>query len=172
MKMPVGVFAVAALGGCVSLPPVQLRSAPTPTAAQIAQTREAQTRVIAVPIAAVFPKAIETLFDNGYVVSAADGPLGFIAFSQQWTDPTQSGANISEQGSLLFTAAGPQATQVRVMLTGGWQRLEGHGRWSAFHGLWDGGRRATGGRHGRIQKAFGSHGDRIDVFATVGGRAA
>jgi hypothetical protein len=127
MKMPVGVFAVAALGGCVSLPPVQLRSAPTPTAAQIAQTREAQTRVIAVPIAAVFPKAIETLFDNGYVVSAADGPLGFIAFSQQWTDPTQSGANISEQGSLLFSAAGPQATQVRVMLTGGWQRLEATG---------------------------------------------
>jgi hypothetical protein len=137
MKILVGVFALGALGGCVVPQPVLLRSAPTPTAAQIAQTREAQTRVIAVPIAAVFPRAIEILFDNGYVVSAADGQLGFIAFSQQWSDPTQSGANISEQGSLLFTVAGPQATQVRVMLTGGWQRFEptGGGPRSTDYGM-------------------------------------
>lgn len=64
---------------------------------------------------AVFPGAIEILFDNGYVVRAADGQLGFTAFYQQWTDATQSDANISEEGSILFKAAGPTTTQVRVI---------------------------------------------------------
>jgi hypothetical protein len=136
MKVLFGVFALCALAGCV-MPPVQLRSAPTPTAQQIAQTREVQSRVIATPIDAVFPSAIEILFDNGYVVRAADGQLGFIAFYQQWSDPSQSDANISEEGSILFKAAGPGATQIRVMLTGGWQRLEatGGGRHSTDYGM-------------------------------------
>lgn len=89
--------------------------------------RQVQTRVIATPIGSILPAAIEILFDNGYVVRAVDGPLGFIAFYQQWTDPAQSAANISEEGSILFKAAGPQSTQIRVMLTGGWQRLEATG---------------------------------------------
>ena len=75
--------------------PVELHSAPTPSAQQVAQTRDVQTRVIATPVDAILPRAIEILFDNGYVVRGADGQLGFIAFYQQWTDPTQSGANIS-----------------------------------------------------------------------------
>jgi len=118
-------------------PPVQLRSAPPPTAQQVAQTRAVQTRVIAMPVDAVLPRAIEILFDNGYVVRAADAQLGLIAFYQQWTDPTQGGANISEEGSILFKAAGPQSTQIRVMLTGGWQRLEptGGGVHSADFGM-------------------------------------
>jgi len=126
MKTSLAVLALCALAGCMA-PPVQLRSAPTPTAQQVAQTRAVESRVIATPIDAALPRAIEILFDNGYVVSAADGQLGFIAFYQQWTDPTQGGANISEEGSLLFKAAGPQSTQIRVMLTGGWQRLEATG---------------------------------------------
>ncbi len=123
MKLLLGMVPLCALSAC-TLPPVQLRSAPTPNAQQIAQTRGQQTRVIATPVGGVFPKAIEILFDNGYVVRSADGQLGFLAFYQQWTDPTQAGANISEEGSILFTAAGPNSTRVRVMLTGGWQRLE------------------------------------------------
>ena len=89
------------------------------------------------PVDAVLPRAIEILFDNGYVVRAADAQLGLIAFYQQWTDPTQGGANISEEGSILFKAAGPQSTQIRVMLTGGWQRLEptGGGVHSADFGM-------------------------------------
>src|SRR5579863_3220574 len=136
MKMPFGVLVLCTLGGCITQP-VQLRSAPTPSAQEVAQTREVQTRVIAAPVAAVLPKAIEILFDNGYVVRAADGQLGFIAFYQQWTDPTQSGANISEEGSMLFKAAGPQSTQIRVMLTGGWQRLQptGGGMHSTDYGM-------------------------------------
>jgi hypothetical protein len=126
MKKTFGLLALGALAGCVT-PPVQLRSAPTPTTQQIAQTRGVQTRVIAAPIDAILPQAIEILFDNGYVVRAADKQLGFIAFYQQWTDSTQSGANISEEGSILFKAAGPKSTQIRVMLTGGWQRLEATG---------------------------------------------
>jgi hypothetical protein len=126
MNRSFGLLALGALAGCVA-PPVQLRSAPTPTTQQISQTREVQTRVIAVPIDAILPKAIEILFDNGYVVRAADRQLGLISFYQQWTDPTQSGANISEEGSILFKTAGPKSTQIRVMLTGGWQRLEATG---------------------------------------------
>jgi hypothetical protein len=96
-----------------------------------------QTRVIATSIDAVVPRAVEILFDNGYVVRAADGQIGFIAFYQQWTDPTQSGANISEEGSILFRAAGTQSTQIRVVLTGGWQRLEatGGGKNSTDYGM-------------------------------------
>ena len=136
MKVFLAVFALCALEGC-ALPPVQLRSAPTPTADQIAQARAIQSRVIATPINAVLPGAIEILFDNGYVVRAADGQLGFVAFYQQWTDATQSDANISEEGSILFKAAGPTTTQVRVMLTGGWQRLEvtGGGKHSTDLGM-------------------------------------
>jgi hypothetical protein len=136
MKMYFGVLALCALGGCMT-PPVQLRSAPPPTAQQVEQTREVQTRVIATPINAVFPGAIEILFDNGYVVRGADGQLGFIAFYQQWTDPTQSGANITEEGSILFKSAGPQSTQIRIMLTGGWQRLQatGGGAHSTDYGM-------------------------------------
>jgi hypothetical protein len=126
MKRFLGILALCALCGC-GTPPVQLRSAPSPTAQQIAQAREVQTRVVAAPINALLPQAIEILFDNGYVVRAADGQLGFIAFYQQWSDPTQSDANISEEGSILFKAVGPQSTQIRVMLTGGWQRLQATG---------------------------------------------
>jgi hypothetical protein len=126
MKVFFGLFALCALAGCMT-PPVQLRSAPTPSAQQVAQIRDIQTRVIATPFEAILPRAIEILFDNGYVVRAADGQLGLIAFYQQWTDPTQSGANISEEGSILFKAAGPTSTQIRVILTGGWQRLQATG---------------------------------------------
>jgi hypothetical protein len=136
MKITLGVLVLCVLVGCMA-PPVQLRSAPPPTAQQVAQTRAVQTRVIAMPVDAVLPRAIEILFDNGYVVRAADAQLGLIAFYQQWTDPTQGGANISEEGSILFKAAGPQSTQIRVMLTGGWQRLEptGGGVHSADFGM-------------------------------------
>lgn len=136
MKVFLGVFAVCALGGCVA-PPVQLRSAPTPTADQVAQTRSVQTRVVATRMDAIVPRAIEILFDNGYVVRAADGQVGFIAFYQQWNDPTQNGANISEEGSILFKTAGAMSTQIRVMLTGGWQRLEptGGGKTSTDYGM-------------------------------------
>jgi hypothetical protein len=136
MKITLGVLVLCVLVGCMA-PPVQLRSAPPPNAQQVAQTRAVQTRVIAMPVDAVLPRAIEILFDNGYVVRAADAQLGLIAFYQQWTDPTQGGANISEEGSILFKAAGPQSTQIRVMLTGGWQRLEptGGGVHSADFGM-------------------------------------
>jgi hypothetical protein len=136
MKMIVGVPMLCVLAGCVA-PPVQLRSAPAPTAEQIAQTRALQTRVIATPVTAVLPAAIEVLFDNGYVVRAADAQLGFLAFYQQWTDPAPSGANITEEGSILFKPAGPQSTEIRVMLTGGWQRLEttGGGPHSTDYGM-------------------------------------
>jgi len=56
---------------------------------------------------------------------------------RQWTDPTQSGANISEEGSILFKSTGPKSTQIRVMLTGGWQRYQatGGGMHSTDYGM-------------------------------------
>jgi hypothetical protein len=136
MKVYFGVVTLCASGGCV-MQPVELHSAPTPSAQQVAQTRDVQTRVIATPVDAILPRAIEILFDNGYVVRGADGQLGFIAFYQQWTDPTQSGANISEEGSILFKSTGSKSTQIRVMLTGGWQRYQatGGGMHSTDYGM-------------------------------------
>jgi hypothetical protein len=139
------LLALGTLGGC-ALPPVQLRSAPPVSGQQIAEARDAQTRVIATPIDGSVSKAMEILFDNGYVVRSADQQLGLIAFYQQWTDPTQYGANISEEGSILFKAAGPQSTQIRIVLTGGWQRLEptGGGPRSQDFGMVGGVQQAAG----------------------------
>ena len=127
MKGALWVIAIGMLTGCVTARPVVVRSEPTPTPEQVAQVRAIQTRVIATPIESVFPKVIDVLMDNDYVVRSADAKLGLVVFYQQWTDTTQNYANITREGTALFKPAGASSTQVRVMLTGGWQQLENTG---------------------------------------------
>jgi hypothetical protein len=123
MKNALAMIAICMTAACAPPPPV-VHSAPTPTPEQLMQVRAAQTRVIPTPIDSVFPKVIDVLMDNDYVVRSADAKLGFISFYQKWTDTTQKGANITLEGSALFKRATPGSTQVRVMLTGGWQQLQ------------------------------------------------
>lgn len=123
MKYALLMIAICMTAACRP-PNPQVRSEPAPTPAQLTQVRAVQTRVIPTPIDSVFPKVIDVLMDNDYVVRSADAKLGFVSFYQQWTDSTQSGANISQEGAVLFKPAGPGSTQVRVMLTGGWQQLQ------------------------------------------------
>jgi hypothetical protein len=130
------MIAACALAGC-AMPPVQIRSAPTPTDAEVAQMRGIQTRVISAPFDSIFPKVVDVLLDNGYVVRSTDSKLGFVAFYQQWTDPEQYDAIIALEGDALFEPDGPASTRVRVALTGGSQRLEitGGGRHSTDTGM-------------------------------------
>jgi hypothetical protein len=127
MKGALWVIVIGMLTGCASARPVVVRSEPAPTPEQVAQVRAIQTRVIATPIESVFPNVIDVLMDDDYVVRSADAKLGLVVFYQQWTDSTQNYANITQEGTALFKPVDASSTQVRVMLTGGWQQLENTG---------------------------------------------
>ena len=114
----------SALAACVQPTPVTLRAAPTPTPDEVAQIRSAQTRSIQVPIESVFPKVLNVLMDNGYIIRSVDSRTGFVAFYQRWTDSAQHNAIISMEGSAVFTSTGPNTTQIRVALTGGSQLFQ------------------------------------------------
>src|SRR6185369_12027874 len=116
-----------ALLGCTVADPVQVRSAPQSTSQELATYRDLRTRVIATPLSVVFPKVIDVLMDNGYLVRSANETLGIVSFYQQWQDANQSGASISQEGSVVFRSAGPSSTEVRLLLTGSWQRVEASG---------------------------------------------
>jgi hypothetical protein len=124
MKMSVAALLTASLAGCTTLQPVQLRSAPEPSRQEISQLRNVQSRTISTKLDSVFPNVVYVLMDNGYVVRSANKDVGLISFYQQWKDSAQSDANISQEGTAIFSASGPNSTDVRLTLTGGWQRLE------------------------------------------------
>ena len=124
MKTLVATLAVLGFSGCVPLAPVQLRSAPEPSEQEMAQLRNIQSRTIAIRRDAVFPKVLEVLMDGGYVIRSANTDLGLVTFYQQWMDQTQHNANIAEEGSAVFSSAGPNQTRVRLVISGSWQRLE------------------------------------------------
>jgi hypothetical protein len=118
IKTLLGALAIAVLSGC-AVPVV--RTAPPPTAQQLALNRQIQLRVIAIPIEKVFPKVLDVLMDNGFIVRSVNERTGFVSFYQQWSDESQRNANITLEGSLLFRSVGPNSTQARVLLTGSWQ---------------------------------------------------
>jgi hypothetical protein len=115
---------VVLLGGCAVNTDVTVHSAPVPTAQQAQQIRSVQSRVIAVPYDAVFPKVLDVLMDGGFLVRSVNERMGFVYIYQQWTDAEQLEADLIEEGSILFQPAGQGTTLVRVVLTGGWQRLQ------------------------------------------------
>jgi len=90
----------------------------------MAQLRNIQSRTIAIRRDAVFPRVLEVLMDGGYVIRSANTDLGLVTFYQQWMDQTQHNANIAEEGSAIFSSAGPNQTRVRLVISGSWQRLE------------------------------------------------
>ena len=119
-KIFLGVLVISALSGCVA---PEIRMAPPPTPQQVALNHNVQVRAIAVPAERVFPRILDVLMDNGFIVRSANEKIGFVSFYQQWHDVSQSNANITLEGSLLFKSAGPNSTEARVVLTGGWQLL-------------------------------------------------
>ncbi len=123
-KTLLAVAMLLLLSACAQLPPVQLRSAPTPSAADIAQLRAAQSRTLPVRRDTVFPKLLDVLIDNGYLIRSVSPEAGLVSFSQQWNDPTQYDANITHEGTVLFEPVDASHTSVRVALSGSWQRLE------------------------------------------------
>jgi len=136
MRTLTGLITLA-LAGCATRLPVQIHAAPPPTEAEVLQIRAIQTRVIAAPFDSIFPKVIDVLMDNGYVVRSTDSRLGFVALYQQWTDPNQNDAIIALEGNAIFEREGPGTTRIRVTLTGASQRLEvtGGGKISTDSGM-------------------------------------
>lgn len=118
-------LALGGLAAC-SQPEVRFRAAPRPSQGEAARLRQERTRVLAVEPASIFPRILDLLMDQGYLVRSVDERLGFVAFFQQWRDPSQGGANLIQEGTLLFTPMGDGSTKVRVMLTGSSQRLQGY----------------------------------------------
>ena len=98
------------------MPPVQPHSAPLPTAQQIDALRALQIRVLPIAADTIFPKVLDILLDNGYTIRSVNTKTGFVYFSQQWTDDSQSDANITLEGCLVFTPQGPGSSQVRLSL--------------------------------------------------------
>jgi hypothetical protein len=133
MRSSACLIAFALLAGCVATPP-EISSPPPPAPQEIAAMRAVETRVVPVPIESVFPHVIDVLLDNNFVVRSVDTRLGFVAFGQQWMDPTQPTASVSEEGTILFTSAGAGSTQMRVMLAGNWHDLEVGGHSYASRG--------------------------------------
>jgi hypothetical protein len=109
--------------GCV-LPPVQIRSAPAPLKQDLAKVIAIQSRTVNIETNDVFPRVFTVLLNGGYVIRSANKELGLVSFYQQWNDASQNGANITQEGSAIFSNAGPQQTSVRIAVTGGWQRLQ------------------------------------------------
>jgi hypothetical protein len=111
-------FALCAL----ILGPVPLSSAaaagalPTPVP-------QAHTRTLPAAPEVLFPKLLECLIDNDFILLAVNQPLGVITFRLQSDDDTnrqRKHVNVLE-GTLLVQATPPTSTQVRVKLTLSWQ---------------------------------------------------
>lgn len=118
IKTSIGALVITILSGC-TVPVVRI--APPPTTQQLALDRQVQLRVIAIPVENVFPKVLDVLMDNGFIVRSANERIGFVSFYQQWKDTSQHNANITLEGSIIFNPVGPNSTQARLLLTGSWQ---------------------------------------------------
>ena len=120
------VVLAVAVTGCVT-PPVQIRSAPRPLKQDLANVIAIQSRTLNIESNDVFPRVLTVLMNGGYIIRSANKELGYVSFYQQWNDASQSGANITQEGTAIFSNAGPHQTSVRVAVTGGWQRLQATG---------------------------------------------
>jgi len=72
---------------------------------------------------ASFDKIVEKLFNNNYVILAANKQLGFISFRTQFEDNSNAArrhVNVLE-GTLLLRAATSSASRIQVKLTLSWQ---------------------------------------------------
>ena len=127
MKRVFLVILAIAITGCVELPPVQIRSAPAPLKQDLAKVIAIQSRILNIETSVVFPRVLTVLLNGGYVIRSANKELGYVSFYQQWNDASQNGANITQEGSAIFSNAAPHQTSVRIVVTGGWQRLQATG---------------------------------------------
>jgi hypothetical protein len=126
MKRAFLAVLVVAVTGCV-MPPVQIRSAPAPLKQDLPAMIAMQSRTLNVETNDVFPRVLTVLLNGGYVIRSASKELGYVSFYQQWSDASQAGANITQEGTAVFVNAGPHQTSVRIAVTGGWQRLQATG---------------------------------------------
>jgi hypothetical protein len=126
MKRAFLLVFVIAVSGC-AVPPVQIRSAPAPLKQDLPAVIAMQSRTLNIDANDVFPRVLTVLLNGGYVIRSANKELGYVSFYQQWSDASQADANITQEGTAIFSTAGPHQTTLRIAVTGGWQRLQATG---------------------------------------------
>jgi len=146
MKLVLGLAALVVLSGRMPLPPVEPHAAPAPSPQELEQARTIQTRTLPIAMDAVFPKVVDVLLDNGYLIRSVNERVGVVSFSQNWVDATQHDAIINQEGSLFFKPLTASSTQVRVAMTQSWQRFEvtGGGKNSTDSGMVGGAKQTAG----------------------------
>ena len=93
------------------------------------QLAQAQTRVVPLPYAKVFPRALDVLLDMGFQVRCASQDAGLANISRTWRDT--SGSTLSVEATLLFRAEGSGSTRIRMSATGNWKFISVGGPKSA-----------------------------------------
>src|SRR4051812_40902721 len=95
---------VLLLAGCEI--PARAWAPPMGPPGRVVAERRARSRVLQIPMQAVFPRVLDVLLDAGCVVRAADRELGMVSFFRVWAD--HGGAfTYSQEGTLLFRSERP-----------------------------------------------------------------
>ena len=80
-----------------------------------------QSRTLPIAPDQVFPRVLGVLLDMGYQIRSADRELMFVNIHRTWFDETLvARPELSMGATLLFEAAGPGTTRVRILPTGRW----------------------------------------------------
>ncbi len=83
-----------------------------------------QSRTLPIAPDQVFPRVLGVLLDMGYQIRSANRELMFVNIHRTWFDETLVGRpELSMGATLLFEAAGPGTTRVRILPTGRWSRV-------------------------------------------------
>jgi hypothetical protein len=87
------------------------------------ETPTGHVLVLATPYKVLFPKVIELLLDNDYIILLANQDLGLLSFRFQAEDKAiRSSRHVNVvEGTLLLQETTPNSTRVRVKLTQSWQ---------------------------------------------------
>ena len=94
-----------------------------PGVCQAEQPPQIVSEVVAGSCNASFDKIVERLFNNNYIILAANKQLGLITFRTQSEDSSNAArrhVNVLE-GTLLLRPLTPTSTQIKIELTLSWQ---------------------------------------------------
>jgi hypothetical protein len=119
MKWSITALALLLLTNCQN--PVQIQAAPNPTHEEVALRRDSQSRVLPIARTSVFPKVVDLLLDNGYLVRSVNYDLGVLSFYHQWPNPERGGYILQQEGTMVIAAEGPGSTRVRLAMSGRWE---------------------------------------------------
>jgi hypothetical protein len=131
MRGSIPFFALLLAVGCTPLT-VEVSHVPPPSAELLA----VQSRVLSLPPAAVFPRILDVLMNEGFLIVSANRDLGLVTIHRQW-DEQQGNVHplLSLDATLVFSAEGTDRTRVRAQIYGGIHAAAGSGKtYSTYDG--------------------------------------